>query len=88
VIGRDVLYDTVAARGVTRLLTSVLKPEAKALIADLWRSVRTGTETFVRLMTTAGFQLTSRWIRGSVNTRDSRAKVYLVTPSALPRLQE
>lgn len=83
VIGSDVLYDTVAARGVTRLLTTVLRPGGKALIADPWRSFRTGAETFVRLMTTAGFQLTSRWIRHSADSRDSRAKLYLVTPSAL-----
>lgn len=83
VIGSDVLYDTVAAHGVTRLLTTVLRPGGQALIADPWRSFRTGTETFVRLMTTAGFQLTSRWIRHSADSRDSRAKLYLVTPSAL-----
>src|SRR5262245_3847453 len=77
IIGSDVLYDTVAARGVTRLLTTVLKPGGKALIADPVRSFRTGAEPFVRLVTTAGFRLTSRWIGRSASTRDGRTKLYL-----------
>jgi predicted nicotinamide N-methyase len=69
VIGSDVLYDTVAARGVTRLLTTVLKPRGKAIVADPLRSFRTSAETFVRLMTTAEFRLTSQWIRRSAYAR-------------------
>ena len=88
VIGSDVLYDPVAARGVTRLLRAMLKPDGNAIIADPVRPFCTGAETFVRLMTSAGFQLTSRWIRHSADTRDSKAKLYLLAASAFPRPQE
>ena len=88
VIGSDVLYDPVAARGVTRLLTTVLQPGGKALIADPVRSFRTGAETFVRVVTTAGFRLTSQWIRCTASGRDRRTTLYLLTSSAVPRPHE
>jgi hypothetical protein len=73
VIGSDVWYDVVAARGVTRLLTTGLRPQGTALVAEPRRSCGTGAETFVYLMTTAGFPLTSQWISASASARDRRA---------------
>jgi len=85
VIGSDVLYDPMAARGVTRLLTTVLKPGGTAFIADPLRSFRTGAETFVRLMTATGWQLTSQWLRRSAPARTSRTTLYLLAASAFAR---
>jgi predicted nicotinamide N-methyase len=87
VIGSDVLYDVAAARGVKRLLTTVLRPQGKAIVAEPVRSCGAGAETFVQLMTTAGFQLTSRWIRASAYARDRRAIVYTLTASVTGRRQ-
>ena len=79
VIGSDVLYDAAMARGVQRVLTTVLPPHGRALVADPVRAFRTGTATFLRRMTHAGFRLRSRWITSSVYARESRAKVYTLT---------
>ena len=82
VIGSDVLYDATTARGVHSVLTSVLRPGGRALVADPVRSFGTGTATFRRLMIHAGFRLTARWITSSVYARERRAKVYTLTPPA------
>jgi predicted nicotinamide N-methyase len=87
VIGSDVVYDAATVRGVKRMLTTVLKPAGRALVADPVRSFRIGIATFIRLMTHARFRLTSRWITSSVYARERRARVYTLTPPAtlLPR---
>lgn len=88
VIGSDVLYDPVAARGVARLLTTVLQPGGNALIADPVRSFRTGAETFERLVRTAGLRLTSPWLRRAASTRDNGTKLYRLTSSTCARRQQ
>jgi predicted nicotinamide N-methyase len=82
VIGSDVLYDAATARGVQRVLTTVLRPGGRGLVADPVRSCGTGTATFRHLMTYAGFRLRSHWITSSVYDRERRAKVYTLTPPA------
>lgn len=85
VIGSDVLYDTMAARGVARLLTAAVQSKGTAIVADPVRTVSDGPDTFLRLMTQQGFQLTSRWIRAVAYARNRRAKVYTLTAPATVR---
>jgi predicted nicotinamide N-methyase len=84
VIGSDVLYDTIAAHGVARLLTTAVQPKGTAIVADPVRTFNDGLETFIRLMTQQGFQLTSRWVRAFAYARNRRAKVYtLIAPATV-----
>lgn len=85
VIGSDVLYDTMAAYGVARLLTAAVQPKGTAIVADPVRTFSDGPDTFLRLMTQQEFQLTSRWVRAFAYERNRRAKVYTLTAPATVR---
>jgi predicted nicotinamide N-methyase len=85
VIGSDILYDAIAAHGVARLLTATVQPKGTATVADPVRTFSDGPDTFVRLMTQQGFQLTSRWVRAFAFARNRRAKVYTLTAPATIR---
>jgi predicted nicotinamide N-methyase len=82
VIGSDVLYDAMAARGVHRLLRHVLPPQGTALIADPLRTDARGVDTFLALMTGAGFARTARWMHATVYGTQRRSRVYRFTPPA------
>jgi len=82
VIGSDVLYDAMAARGVHRVLRHVLLAQGRAFIADPLRTDSRGVDTFLALMTGAGFSLTSRWMHSAVYGKHRRIQVYTLTPPA------
>ena len=79
VIGSDILYDTLAAHGVARVLTTAVQSNGTAIVADPVRTFSDGPETFLRLMTQQGFKLTSRWVRAVAYARTRRAKVHTLT---------
>lgn len=85
VIGSDVLYDPVAARGVHRVLQRVLPAQGRALIADPRRADSRGVTTFLALMTGAGFSLTSRGMHSAVYGKQRRIQVYTLTAPATVR---
>lgn len=85
VIGSDVLYDTMAAHGVARVLTTAVQSKGMAIVADPVRPFSDGPDTFIRLMTQQGFQFTSRWVRAFAYARTRRAKVYTLTAPATVR---
>jgi predicted nicotinamide N-methyase len=87
VVGSDVLYDTLAAHGVARVLNTAVQANGTAIVADPGRSFSEGPDTFLRLMTQRGFQLTSRWAKAFSYARNQRAKVYILTPPATVRLR-
>jgi predicted nicotinamide N-methyase len=80
VIGSDILYDVTAARGVHRLLRHVLPTPGTALIADPLRADARGVDTFLALMTGAGFARTARWMHAAVYGTQRRIRVYRFTP--------
>ena len=83
VIGSDVLYDATAARGVHRLLRHVLPTQGTALIADPLRTDARGVDTFLALMTDAGFTRTARWMHATIYGTQRRSRVYRLTLSAV-----
>ena len=85
VIGSDVLYDATAARGVQRVLRHVLPAQGRAFIADPLRVDSRGVDTFLALMTGAGFVLTSQWLRSVVYGTPRRIRVSTLTAPATAR---
>ena len=79
------LFRSTAARGVQRVLRHVLPAQGRAFIADPLRVDSRGVDTFLALMTGAGFVLTSRWLRSVVYGTQRRIRVSTLTAPTTAR---